>query len=136
MKVGDLVTFSSTGNKLVVVRETRKRIFKHFSRQGMADMTAFQTANNYTFLGIVLSAKGVSSKKLENIEHNYAAWALKRSMDNGARMIVMWSNVPLENSGTRSFDIRKGRDNYYMDCRYSLWKRGDLKKVKLNKKKK
>lgn len=130
MKVGDLVTFSSTGNKLLVVRESRKKMFKDLCAGGADRAKAFKKSDKYKFFGIVLSTRGVPESDLENMErHQY--WYFKRAIEAGQKFLVMWSNAPKSGGG-----IKKGRDSYYYYSGYSLWKRGDLKKVKLNKKKK
>jgi hypothetical protein len=72
---------------------------------------------------------------MENIEKGMR-YSVGRDMREGALYRVEWTNVPFKPPrGMWRGDIRRGRANDYAHG-YSLWKRSDLKKFRVNKKKK
>ena len=142
MKVGDLVTFSSTGASLRVVKSAYNNLFFHWLEQspGHPDEDRlrnefYKKAQNYLFLGIVVSTKGLTKQQMENVERGMRH-SVRRDMREGAQYRVEWTNVPFKPPrGMWVGDIRRGRANDYAHgC--SLWKRSDLKKFRVNKKKK
>jgi hypothetical protein len=75
MKVGDLVTFSSTGASLKVVKNAYQSLFYHWDQEYPGDIhinahknEVYKKVQNYLFLGIVVSTKGLTKQQMENIE--------------------------------------------------------------------
>jgi len=143
MKVGDLVTFSSTGASLRVVKSAYQSLFYHLDQEygtNIIDIPAqrnelYKKAQNYLFLGIVVSTKGLNKQQMENVEKGMR-FSVRKDMREGALYRVEWTNVPFEPPrGMWRGDIRRGRANDYAHG-YSLWKRSDLKVFRVNKKKK
>jgi hypothetical protein len=143
MKVGDLVTFSSTGASLKVVRDAYSNLFFHWDKDRPAGVGVdsshrselYRKAQNYLFLGIVVSTKGLTKQQMENVERGMR-FSVRKDMIEGALYRVEWTNVPFElPRGLWRGDIRRGRANDYAHG-YSLWKRSDLKVFRVNKKKK
>lgn len=142
MKVGDLVTFSSTGVSLRVVKSAYQSLFYHWLEQFPESRNKherqheiYKKAQDYLFLGIVVSTKGLNKQQMENIEKGMR-YSVGRDMREGALYRVEWTNVPFKPPrGMWRGDIRRGRANDYAHG-YSLWKRSDLKKFRVNKKKK
>lgn len=140
MKVGDLVTFSSTGASLRVVKSAYQSLFYHWSEQfpesrNKHESEIYRKAQDYLFLGIVVSTKGLTKQQMENVERGMR-FSVRKDMKEGALYRVEWTNVPFKPPrGMWRGDIRRGRANDYAHG-YSLWKRSDLKVFRVNKKKK
>ena len=140
MKVGDLVTFSSTGASLRVVKSAYQSLFYHWLEQfpesrNKHESEIYKKAQDYLFLGIVLGTKGLTKQQMENVEKGMR-FSVRTDMREGALYRVEWTNVPFGlPRGLWRGDIRRGRANDYAHG-YSLWKRSDLKVFRLNKKKK
>lgn len=142
MKVGDLVTFSSTGASLNVVKNAYKSLFYHWDEEYSGSIhinkhknEVYKKVQNYLFLGIVVSTKGLNKQQMENVERGMRH-SVRRDMREGALYRVEWTNVPFKPPrGMWVGDIRRGRANDYAHG-YSLWKRSDLKIFRVNKKKK